>query len=170
MIDTTTGLSPTVEELETWLVQIKEFMEKGIPFNKFLGIRSVHLERGTAHLLLPFRDELVGNPMVPALHGGTMSALADTAGGAAVFSAINPGDACSTIDLRIDYLRPAALVDTVAEAELVRLGGRVGVSRIRVWQPRAGVNESGGAVGPADESGRLQIAEATGVYAIKRRR
>ena len=156
-------------ERGAYLAQIRRFMEEGIPFNVFLGIRAKALRRGRADLLLPFKPELVGNPMVPALHGGTLSALADTAGGAAVFSAVEPGDVVSTIDLRIDYLRPAAEVDTVAEAEVVRLGGRVGVSRIRVWQPHVAGNESGEAVGNEDDAGRLLIAEATGVYAIRRR-
>lgn len=158
----------TDREREAYLAQIRVFMEEGIPFNVFLGIRASRLERGRADLRLPFRPELVGNPMVPALHGGTLSALADTAGGAAVFSAVEPGDVVSTIDLRIDYLRPAAEVHTVAEAQVVRLGGRVGVSRIRLWQPHVEGNESGEALGDEDEAGRLLIAEATAVYAIRR--
>lgn len=149
--------------------QVRVFMEESIPFNVFLGIKAVRLEERRAHLLLPFKPQLVGNPLVPALHGGTLSALADTAGGAAVFCAVQPGDSVSTIDLRIDYLRPAAEVDTYAEAEVVRLGGRVGVSRIRVWQAHVPGNESGEVWGLEDPEGRLQIAEATGVYAIKRR-
>lgn len=151
------------EGYEEYFGQIRFFMEEGIPFNQHLGIRSQRLSRKGADLLMPFKPELVGNPLVPALHGGTLSALADTAGGAAVFCAVEPGDTVSTIDLRIDYLRPASLADTVAEAEVVRLGGRVGVSRIRLWQPA----EPGG---DATAGERIQIAEATGVYAIKRRR
>jgi uncharacterized protein (TIGR00369 family) len=151
------------------LEQIRQFMEEGIPFNVHLGLRVTRLRDREAELLLPFRPELVGNPFVPALHGGTLSALADTAGGAAVFSSVEPGDMVSTVDLRIDYLRPAALVDTVAEAQVLRLGGRVGVARIRLWQPRSAGNESGEVVGLEDAAGRLEIAEATGVYAIKRR-
>ena len=153
-----------------FLEELRAFMEEGIPFNVFLGIRVPELGVGTATLVLPFRPELVGNPFVPALHGGTISALADTAGGAAVFSATDAGDRVSTIDVRIDYLRPAALVDCVAVAEVVRLGGRVGVARIRVWQQPEGPNVDPAARTGVDEAGRLQIAEATGVYAIHRRR
>ncbi len=162
--------STTSEERAAHLEQIRQFMEEGIPFNVYLGIRLPSLSPGAATLVMPYRPELVGNPFVPALHGGTISALADTAGGAAVFSAIEPGDRVSTIDVRIDYLRPAALVDCIAVAEVVRLGGRVGVARVRVWQHPAGPNVSAEARTGSDEAGRLQIAEATGVYAIHRRR
>jgi uncharacterized protein (TIGR00369 family) len=83
---------------------------------------------------IPFRDELVGDPFRPALHGGVLSALADTAGGAAVWGSVpDPHSRISTIDLRIDYLRPARLEAIVADARVVRLGNRVGVVEVRMF-------------------------------------
>lgn len=148
---------------------VRRFFEETIPFNKVLGLRIGHIRRGDVSLLMPFKPELIGNPMVPALHGGALSAMADAAGGAAVFSALPLGDTVSTIDLRIDYLRPAAPVDSVAEARIVRMGGRVGVARIGIWQARAVENESPEAR-TGDEPGRVLVAEATGVYSIRRQR
>ena len=85
-------------------------------------------------LEIPFRDELVGDPMRPALHGGVLSALGDTAGGAAVWAGLDDDNArISTIDLRIDYLRPARLVTLAAEATVVRVGNRVGVADVRIF-------------------------------------
>ena len=148
--------------------QLVEFMERGIPFNRFLGLRVDHLEEGQVTLRLPFRDEFIGDPGRPALHGGTISMLVDTAGGAAVFSAAEPGDKVSTIDLRVDYLRPGAAADLVAAATVIRIGNRVGVARIKVWQKRSAGNESDEAtVGGSEE--RALIAEATGVYSVRRR-
>jgi uncharacterized protein (TIGR00369 family) len=132
---------------------LRQVMEELIPFNKFLGVRASQLERGVARLEIPWRDEFIGDPMRPAIHGGVISALADTAGGMAVWSAIdNPLSRVSTIDLRIDYLRPGRLERLIAEAVVVRVGGRVGVSDIRLFHPSA-----------EDET----VATGKGVYAIK---
>jgi len=110
---------------------LKQVMEEMIPFNRYLGVRAIDVRKGFARLEVPFRDELVGDPLRPALHGGVLSALADTCGGAAVWVSIDDERArISTIDLRIDYLRPARLVDVIAEASVVRLGNRVGVAEM----------------------------------------
>lgn len=117
---------------------LKQVMEEMIPFNRYLGIRLAKAERGFARLEVPFREELIGDPQRPALHGGVLSALADTAGGAAVWTGIEDERArVSTIDLRIDYLRPAKLELVVAEAQIVRIGNRVGVADVRLFQPSA---------------------------------
>jgi len=117
---------------------LRQVMEQMIPFNRYLGVRVGGLRQGFARLEVPFRDELVGDPLRPALHGGVLSALADTAGGAAVWTGTEDERArVSTIDLRIDYLRPARLVTVVAEATVVRLGNRVGVADVRLFHPDA---------------------------------
>ncbi|HSO36382.1 MAG TPA: hotdog fold thioesterase [Labilithrix sp.] len=117
---------------------LRQVMEELIPFNRYLGVKLVETREGYARLEVPFRDELVGDPMRPALHGGVLSALADTAGGAAVWTGLADAHArVSTIDLRIDYLRPARLVTVVAEATVVRLGNRVGVADVRLYNADA---------------------------------
>ncbi|MBX3263676.1 MAG: hotdog fold thioesterase [Labilithrix sp.] len=117
---------------------LKQVMEEQIPFNRYLGMRLAAAEIGFARLEVPFRDELVGDPLRPALHGGVLSALADAAGGAAVWTGIEDARArVSTIDLRVDYLRPAKLELVVAEARVVRIGNRVGVADVRLFQPSA---------------------------------
>lgn len=117
---------------------LRQVMEEVIPFNRYLGVRVGGLGEGFARLEVPFREELVGDPLRPALHGGVLSALADTAGGAAVWTGIEDERArVSTIDLRIDYLRPARLETIVAEARVVRVGNRVGVADVRLFHPSA---------------------------------
>ena len=138
-----------------------------IPFNRFLGVQVREVGEGRAVLAIPFRPELVGDPLRPALHGGVISMLADTAGGAAVMAGVGLEALVSTIDLRVDYLRPGALLELVAEASLVRLGGRVGVARIQVWQDSDEGNDSA-EVRPATNDARRLIAEATGVYSVYR--
>lgn len=115
---------------------LKQAMEEMIPFNRYLGVRVAEVRKGFARLEVPFRDELVGDPLRPALHGGVLSATADAAGGAAVWVSIEDERArISTIDMRVDYLRPARLVTLVAEATVVRIGNRVGVADVRLFHP-----------------------------------
>ena len=113
---------------------LRQVMEELIPFNRFLGVKLTAMRKGFARLEIPFRDELIGDPMRPALHGGVLSALGDAAGGAAVWASMDDDNArISTIDLRIDYLRPARLTTLVAEAVVVRVGNRVGVADVRLF-------------------------------------
>jgi uncharacterized protein (TIGR00369 family) len=134
---------------------MRDLMQTKIPFNQFLGIECTRVEPGFCRLELPFRPEFIGDPLRQALHGGVLSTLIDTCGGAAVWTRVEPTDAVSTIDLRVDYLRPGARERIVAEAEVVRLGNRVGVADVRVFHPSAP---------------ERTIATGKGVYNLKRRR
>ena len=117
---------------------LRQVMEELIPFNKVLGIKVVEIDKGHVRMQIPFREELIGDPMRRAMHGGVISALADTAGGASVWSALEePRARVSTIDMRIDYLRPGRPEMLVAEANVVRVGRRVGVTDMRVFHPSA---------------------------------
>lgn len=132
---------------------LRQLAEELIPFNKFLGVRLGAMDRGRVELEIPWRDELVGDPFRPAMHGGVISALADAAGGAALWSTFDhPGQRVSTIDLRIDYLRPGRLEAIVAEAVVVRAGRTIGVVDVRVFHPSS-----------RDEV----MATGKGVYSIK---
>ena len=140
-------------DLQERLAFVRKIMAEIIPFNRELGIEVVDLAEGHAVLGLPFRPELIGDPMRPALHGGVISALADTCGGAAVWTAIGKEDRVSTIDLRVDYLLPGPPERILAEADVLRVGNHVGVAAIRVYAA-ARPNEI--------------VAEGKGVYAVRR--
>ncbi len=132
---------------------ILRVMEDFSPFNKLLGIKGEWVEPGRAVMILPVREDFVGDPRRPALHGGVISALIDTVGGAAAWSALPQGDSVSTVDLTVDYLEPAGLGGPLrGEAELIRKGNRVCHVRISITQ-----------------NGVL-VAEGRGVYNIHRRR
>jgi uncharacterized protein (TIGR00369 family) len=132
---------------------LRHLIEEEIPFNRLLGLRLVEARASFARLEIPFRDELVGDFLRPALHGGVLSAVADTAGGAAVWVSIEQEARVSTIDLRMDYLRPGRLELLVAEATVVRIGNRVGVADVRLFHP---------------SSDGETIATGKGVYNIKK--
>lgn len=115
---------------------LKQMMEQLIPFNRFLGIEVARIADDHVHLTLPFRPELVGDPVRPALHGGVISALADVAGGLAVWADLaDPRGRVATIDLRVDYLLPGRLERLDAKARVVRKGNRVGVVDMTVFHP-----------------------------------
>jgi uncharacterized protein (TIGR00369 family) len=133
---------------------IRRLAEELIPFNRFLGLRVISFERARVEMEVPWRDELIGDPIKQAVHGGVISALADTAGGMAVWTALErPAEQrVSTIDLRIDYLRPGRMEALVCESTVVRAGRSVGVADMRVFHPSARGDT---------------IATGKGVYAIK---
>jgi uncharacterized protein (TIGR00369 family) len=136
------------------LILVRRFMEEAIPFNRVLGIEVAELRSGFARLEIPFRPELIGDSQRPAVHGGVLSALIDTAGGAAAFTLVSlPEDRVSTIDLRVDYLRPGDAQRLVAEATVTRMGNRVASVDIVCFHP--------------DRRERL-IATGKGAYNVKR--
>ncbi len=88
-----------------------------IPHVHALGIQFVAAARGRAILQLPWQERLIGNLDTGVLHGGVITTLIDTASGLAVFLALDKPPAIATLDLRIDYLKPAsARVALLAEA------------------------------------------------------
>lgn len=132
--------------------RILEIMQEQVPFNRLLGIRGEQAGEGRCVLSLPVKPEFTGDPRRPALHGGVVSALLDTAGGIAAWSSLKHGESVSTVDLRVDFLEPGRVKGTLrAEAELLRKGNRVCHVRMSVTQDG------------------LRIAEGLGVYNIHRR-
>ena len=116
---------------------LKRLAEEGLPFHKHLGIRVEELREGYARLRIPFRPELVGDSRRPALHGGVISTLADVCGGFAIWTCCRLDDRIATIDLGVDYLRPAAAKDLFAEATVRLLGNRVGNAHVVLWSEGA---------------------------------
>jgi len=110
------------------------FIEEDIPFNLLLGMKVTGLDRGRAVCEVPFRAELIGDRFRPAIHGGVVSTLIDATGGAAAFTLIDVVDRISTVDMRVDYMRPGAENTLVADAKVVRMGNRVAVVHVVVHQ------------------------------------
>jgi uncharacterized protein (TIGR00369 family) len=84
-----------------------------------LGMRFVRIEKAKVTGELPYSAEIVGNPETGVIHGGALTALLDTCSGFAAVAALDELALCPTMDLRIDYMRPAEpnkSVFAVAEA------------------------------------------------------
>lgn len=133
--------------------KLKEIVEEGLPFNKWLGIRAVELTEGRVTLCIPFKPELVGDPRRPALHGGVLSTLVDVCGGFAVWTCCRLEDRLATIDLSVDYLRPAPDRNLYAEATVRLLGNRVGNAQVVLW---------------SEGEPERHVAVGRGVYNIRR--
>lgn len=78
-----------------------------VPQNKALGISVVDYGTEDIWMKLPYHADLVGNPMTGVLHGGAITTLMDAACGMSIFIAAGKPVRVATLDLRIDYMKPA---------------------------------------------------------------
>ncbi|HEX2021306.1 MAG TPA: PaaI family thioesterase [Candidatus Thermoplasmatota archaeon] len=121
------------------------------PFHRWLQVSVVDVPPGRAVLRIPPNKEFVGNPFIPAVHGGIVAALVDLAGGAALFVELQ--FPTPTIDMRVDYLRPAIAGKALtADARVKSLGKTVAFVDVDV----------------TDEDGRL-VATGRCAYSVKDR-
>jgi uncharacterized protein (TIGR00369 family) len=100
------------------------------PFMRFLGLQIVRAEKGLVEIRLPFREEFLRQDGSDWLHGGVVSALIDIVGDYAVITETGVG--VPTIDLRVDYLRPARRGDLLAVGRTLRVGRTVSVADVEV--------------------------------------
>lgn len=108
------------------------------PYADFLALErcAPPQDPAAAVFRMPFKPELIGNPVLPALHGGVVAGFAETAALLHVIytSDLAPEDAPRGVDFSLDYLRPARPVDTWARCTTVRQGARVALVHVQVWQ------------------------------------
>jgi uncharacterized protein (TIGR00369 family) len=102
----------------------------GLPFSREIGMRLHQAEDGVAVVSVPYDERLVGDPETGVLHGGVITALLDTACGWAVMASAAELKSTATLDLRIDYMRPATAGEAVfSRAECYRLTRSIGFAR-----------------------------------------
>ena len=102
----------------------------GLPFSREIGMRLHQAKDGVAVVSVPYDERLIGDPETRVLHGGVITALLDTACGWAVMAAAAKLKSTATLDLRIDYMRPATAGETVfSRAECYRLTRSIGFAR-----------------------------------------
>ena len=104
-----------------------------IPYAQFLGLRA-ELRGDELTLILPFSQHIVGNPMLPALHGDVVGALMEVTALTQLAIASKSEKLPKTIDVGIDYLRSGKPVDTFARARVVKIGRRIAHVQAEAWQ------------------------------------
>jgi len=106
---------------------------KAIPYCRHLGVRARVDDRGLI-LVLPFQPQLIGNPMLPALHGGVIGSLLETAALAQVIYETRSTKLPRPVDISIDYLRSGRDRDSFARARIAKQGRRVLNVQAEMWQ------------------------------------
>lgn len=106
-----------------------------VPLSTAIGMAELPDEPGT--MFVPYSDEIVGDPDTGVIHGGVITALLDSASGHAVRDAHDMGEdfSIATLDLRIDYMRPATPRQAVrARADCYRTTQNVAFVRAYAYQ------------------------------------
>jgi uncharacterized protein (TIGR00369 family) len=105
-----------------------------IPHCRRLGMQVVRVGPCEATVRLPYREELIGDPVRGVVFGGAITTLLDHAAGLAVSCSVAELTAIATLDLRIDYLRAAEPGrDLVGRVECYKLGAHVAFVRGTAW-------------------------------------
>ncbi|CAN5326865.1 PaaI family thioesterase [soil metagenome] len=105
-----------------------------MPYAGYLGVRG-DLDGEELTAVLPFRDNLIGNTQLPALHGGAQGAFLEITALMRLCLAL-PDEARQprTIGVTVEYLRPGRAQDTFARATIKRLGRRTANIHVEAWQ------------------------------------
>jgi uncharacterized protein (TIGR00369 family) len=115
------------------------------PFNAWMGLRIQKLDEDGIEIVMTWREEMISNPQARITHGGILGALVDV--GADFMIAAKVGAPAPTVDLRVDYHRPAAPGDLRVVGRIIRMGGTFSTAEAEVF----------------DSEGRL-IASGRGLY------
>jgi uncharacterized protein (TIGR00369 family) len=115
--------------------QMAEHMATTVPQAASLGFKLVSVDVGRGSIRAPWREDLVGDPDTDVIAGGVVTSLLDHTCGLAMASAAGTeAFSTATLDLRIDYMRPAApRAGVIAEAHCYKLTRTIGFVRAEAW-------------------------------------
>jgi uncharacterized protein (TIGR00369 family) len=100
-------IDDNTEEGREMRERINRQFEESVPHNRALGLELLELDNSKARGRLPWAEHFVGNPETGVIHGGVITSILDACCGAAVFQALAEPTPIATLDLRIDYMKPA---------------------------------------------------------------
>ena len=118
-------MSPGQDDLDAILARI--------PYARFLGVRvELHGDEMTA--VLPFSEHIIGNPTLPALHGGVIGAFMELTALLQLSIVEAQQRQPRPVDVNIDYLRSGRPQDTYARALIKKAGRRIANVQVEAWQ------------------------------------
>lgn len=104
--------------------QAQQESEGSNPFGELIGLSFSSMENGSSQCRLEVTERLL-NPN-GVVHGGVIYSLADTAMGGALFSTLNEEQSCATVEMKVNYFKPATSGSLSCTAEVVHRGKRFG--------------------------------------------
>jgi uncharacterized protein (TIGR00369 family) len=128
----------------TWTHERLQERVSRAPFNTWLGLELVAWDERGVTLRLRNRPDFSGQVAIRALHGGIIAAVIDAGCSMAVIA--QTGDSVFTVDMRVDYLRPATDDEFTIRGEVVRIGRTLATADTQVISPAGKVVASGRAV------------------------
>ncbi len=104
-----------------------------IPYAVTLGVEPI-VTGSDFMMLMPFKQSNIGNPVLPALHGGAIGGFMELTAIAHLLISDTDGKLPKPIGINIDYLRRGKPLDTYARAVIAKQGSRVANVRVQAWQ------------------------------------
>lgn len=104
-----------------------------IPYARFLGVH-VELAGDEMTLILPFSQHLIGNPQLPAIHGGVLGAFMEMTALAQLSLLEGGARQPRVIDVTVEYLRSGRPLTTYARAQIKKVGRRIANVHVEAWQ------------------------------------
>jgi uncharacterized protein (TIGR00369 family) len=103
------------------------------PYIRLLGVR-IELAGDEMTAILPYSEQLIGNPGLPALHGGVLGAFLELTALAQLFVLTQTERQPRTIGVTVEYLRSGRPIETYARAQVKRIGSRIANVYAEAWQ------------------------------------
>lgn len=104
-----------------------------IPYARFLGLRA-ELAGDEMTAIMPFAEHLIGNPLLPALHGGVTGAFMELTAMAQLAIVERRPRLPRPIGVTVEYLRSGRPLTTYARAQIKKAGRRIANVHVEAWQ------------------------------------
>lgn len=104
-----------------------------IPYARFIGIECIPMGEDLL-FRLPVQEDIKGNPILPAIHGGVIGGFMEMAASLHIIFSLETQALPKVVDFAIDYVRASLMVETFVECDVVRQGRKIANVRINAWQ------------------------------------
>ncbi|MEQ8746711.1 PaaI family thioesterase [Pyruvatibacter sp.] len=110
------------DDVQKRLDMMRDMLIDHVPHARAIGLEVVAAEKGMCRMKVAYAPHLIGNPDTGVMHGGVITSMLDNACGVAVQMALGEPSSIATLDLRIDYMRPATpRLDVIGEARCYKV-------------------------------------------------